>query len=177
MTSPMDAGSFLEKGFFMISSRTRQHIGNFFLDWIRRDSTQEALTMRTQREVRDELVRLVAVGGRQGMRIANQLTRWIFSGAEDVRDLRWREDIECRRRILKEIDRGLEKDGGELDEDITNDITAASYPRCFDRVRESMANAQAFLKNQQSLDRPAKEAETKLVGMLRGGLEDWELSI
>lgn len=164
----------------MVGTKTRLHIANFFLEWIRRDATQEALAARTQREIRDELLRLACGGGSvrgaAGLKIANELTRWLFSGKEDIKSLRWREDLACRRMIVAVIDAGLEKGGADLDSDITDDLLAPSYPRLFDRLRAAFADAAAFAKAQQSLGKQVREAEGNLVRRLRGSLEDWELS-
>lgn len=161
-----------------IRTRTREHIANHFLNWIRNDTTQDAVGGNTQREIRDELLRLVNLPSRtESLRIANELTRWIFSGSEDLRDLRWREDMECRRRILRTINAALEKEGAELDDDISDDLTAASYPRCFERIQTTLWNAKQFLREQQSLGKPIREAEGGLVTMLREGLQEWETLI
>lgn len=173
-----------------IPLRTREHIANIFLAWFTNEDTQRQMMERTQRDVRNTLLRFIGnrgKGGEVGARIANELTRWIFAGPHglqgvggggvgDIRELTFRESGECRRRVMKVIERALEREGAEKDEDITDDLYAPSYPRTYERLYQCLQSAVDFVKSEQRGNTPALVAEAHLVKMLKASLEDWEAS-
>ena len=124
----------------MIGNHVYQHIANFFLTWIRRNETWEGIGNMRQREILDQLRRLVSAPGVEGDRIANELTRWVFSGDPMIQDFRWKEDLWCRERILRKVRDAADRQGAEVSADILDDETARSYPRVKERIRNAAAD-------------------------------------
>jgi hypothetical protein len=172
----MDSGLFL--GVVMLSDRAHLHIANFFLVWIRRDDTRDRLATNTQRATHEELVRLVRRKGTEGQRIAAELTRWVYSGERFImEDVRWMPDDFCRRQILRFIRDAAEKAGAEDAGDISNDVTAVSFPMINHTVNAWGQNMKAFVKTHQSLGKSAAETFTALKLHLQQSGDDWSAAM
>jgi hypothetical protein len=173
----MDSGHFFEKDVSMLSDRTHLHIANFFLVWIRRDETRDKIAVATQLEVQQDIVRLVRRKGVEGRRIVNELTRWVFSGDPFVdAEVRWLPDDFARRRILRKIDEAAGKPLAENDGDISNDLTAISYPMISSTVYNWYQSAKVLIKQNQNLGKSPAETMEELKRHLQQSGDGWPLA-
>ncbi len=128
-----------------------------------------------QRAAMDELTqiseRLVVMSEHGAKLLRDALTRWL--GDEDgyIR-VRWQRDVEAMRVILRVITGALEDRTAEADADIADDLTAMSYGRLFEWIRQVQGDMAQKVRESRRLGLRPKKAYDELLQHARNSLAE-----